>query len=91
MILNIFLYHIPNVLKTESLDELEAMVIQMFSDIENKNVTLPIWPEHPFKEEHFQNKWLIVPIKDIRSLKITFPIPDLQEHFRAEVIIVTFL
>ena len=36
---------------------------------------------------HFKNKFLffyrthVVPIKDIRSLNLTFPIPDYQEHY----------
>ena len=57
----------------------------MFSDVENKDIKAPEWPEHPFNEEHFKTKWYIVPIKDIRNLNITFPIPDLQEHFRSAV------
>ena len=60
----------------------------MFSDIENKNIDAPRWTDHPFKEEHFKNKWCIVPIKDIRNLNITFPIPDLHEHFRSSVIFI---
>ncbi|XP_058795185.1 insulin-degrading enzyme isoform X2 [Phymastichus coffea] len=72
-----------SVLGKENLDELEKMIVQMFSDIENKNVEAPKWTEHPFMEEHFKMKWSIVPVKDLRNLNITFPIPDLQEHFRA--------
>ncbi|XP_014206136.1 insulin-degrading enzyme isoform X2 [Copidosoma floridanum] len=73
-----------SVLGKESLDELERMVIDKFSDIENKDVEAPTWPEHPFNKEHFQTKWFVVPIKDLRHLTITFPIPDLHKHFRAE-------
>ena len=69
----------------ESLDSLEKMVVEMFADVMDKNVEAPKWPEHPFKEEHFQCKWYIVPIKDIRNLNITFPIPDVQEYFRSAV------
>ncbi|XP_031777802.1 insulin-degrading enzyme isoform X2 [Nasonia vitripennis] len=72
-----------SVLGKESLDDLEKMIVDMFSDIDNKNVEVPKWPAHPFTDEHFKTKWFIVPIKDIRNLNITFPIPDMQEHFRA--------
>ncbi|XP_033214183.1 insulin-degrading enzyme isoform X2 [Belonocnema kinseyi] len=72
-----------SVLGKESLDDLEKMVVEMFADVENKSVKAPKWPEHPFHEEHFQCKWFIVPIKDVRNLNITFPIPDLQEHYRS--------
>ncbi|XP_015602966.1 insulin-degrading enzyme isoform X2 [Cephus cinctus] len=72
-----------SVLGKESLDELERMITDKFSEVKNIDVEAPRWPDHPFNEEHFQHKWYIVPIKDVRHLNITFPIPDLQEHFRA--------
>lgn len=72
-----------SVLGKESLDDLEKMIVQMFANVENKNVKAPEWTEHPFNEEHFKCKWYAVPIKDVRNLNITFPIPDLHEHFRS--------
>lgn len=71
------------VLGKESLDDLEKIVINLFSHVKNKGVELPIITEHPFNEEHFQTKWYVVPIKDIRSLRMVFPLPDLQKHYRA--------
>ncbi|XP_076547139.1 insulin degrading metalloproteinase isoform X2 [Osmia lignaria lignaria] len=71
------------VLGKEDLDELEKMVVELFSQVENKEVEVPVWPEHPFNEKHFKTKWYIVPIKDTRHLYITFPIPDLQEHYKS--------
>ena len=70
---------------TESLDDLENLVVGMFSNVENKNVEAPKLTEHPFNEEHFATKWSVVPIKDIRYLNITFPIPDMHEDFRSGV------
>lgn len=67
------------------MEDLEKMVVEMFSDVENKEIQAPKWEEHPFKDEHFATKWCVVPIKDVRNLNLTFPIPDLQEHFRAAV------
>ncbi|XP_003701355.1 insulin degrading metalloproteinase isoform X2 [Megachile rotundata] len=71
------------VLGKESLDELEQMVVELFSQVENKEAELLVWPEHPFSEEHFKTKWYIVPIRDMRNLCIIFPLPDLQEHYKA--------
>jgi len=70
----------------ETLDDLEDMVIKLFCDVQNKEIEVPVWPEHPFKDEHFRTKWYIVPIKDVRNLNITFPLPDLQKYYRASVI-----
>ena len=69
---------------TESLDDLEKMSVELFSDVENKNVPVPEWKEHPFGEEQLRVKGYIVPIKDIRKLNITFPIPDLRDHYQAK-------
>ncbi|XP_011877957.1 PREDICTED: insulin-degrading enzyme isoform X2 [Vollenhovia emeryi] len=71
------------ILGKESLDELENMVLDLFSEIKNKEINVPIWPEHPFKDEHFRTIWYIVPIKDTRNLDITFPLPDMQKHYRS--------
>ncbi|XP_008554389.2 insulin-degrading enzyme isoform X1 [Microplitis demolitor] len=72
-----------SILGKESLDELEKMVIEKFAQVKNKQVEVPEWPDHPFNEDHFGKKWLIVPIKDVRGLKMTFPLPDLSQHFRS--------
>lgn len=39
---------------SESLDELTAMVVKLFAEVENKNVPLPEFPEHPFQEGHLR-------------------------------------
>uniref|UniRef100_A0A1Q3FFH3 Insulin-degrading enzyme n=1 Tax=Culex tarsalis TaxID=7177 RepID=A0A1Q3FFH3_CULTA len=67
----------------ESLDELESMVVSMFSDIENKNVTSPCWKDLPFKQEHLATKTTVVPVKDTRSLTITFQTEDLERYYKA--------
>ncbi|XP_046427439.1 insulin-degrading enzyme isoform X1 [Neodiprion fabricii] len=72
-----------SVLGKESLDELETLVTKLFSNVENLDVDVPTWDEHPFSKENFQTRWYIVPIKDVRNLNMTFPIPDLREHFRS--------
>lgn len=69
----------------ESLDELEELTLKLFSEVKNKNVTVPIWTEHPFGPDQVKVKGFIVPVKDLRNLNITFPIPDLHEYYKAGV------
>uniref|UniRef100_A0A493TB31 Insulin-degrading enzyme n=1 Tax=Anas platyrhynchos platyrhynchos TaxID=8840 RepID=A0A493TB31_ANAPP len=71
------------VLGRESLDELTSLVVKLFSEVENKNVPIPEFPEHPFQEEHLRQLYKVVPIKDIRNLYVTFPIPDLQKYYKS--------
>eukprot|EP00064_Thunnus_orientalis_P002979 superscaffoldBa00000234_g2987 len=71
------------VLGRESLDELTSMVVELFGEVENKNVPIPEFPEHPFQEEHLRQFYKVVPIKDIRNLYVTFPIPDLQKYYKS--------
>ncbi|XP_062256437.1 insulin-degrading enzyme isoform X2 [Platichthys flesus] len=71
------------VLGRESLDDLTSMVVKLFAEVENKNVPVPEFPEHPFQEEHLRQFYNVVPIKDIRNLYVTFPIPDLQKYYKS--------
>ncbi|XP_018404393.1 PREDICTED: insulin-degrading enzyme-like, partial [Cyphomyrmex costatus] len=72
-----------SVYSKESLNELENMVVDLFCEVRNKEIEVPTWPEHPFKDEHFRTIWYIVPIKDIRNLSISFPLPDMRQHYRS--------
>ncbi|KAG7269730.1 hypothetical protein CRUP_037614 [Coryphaenoides rupestris] len=71
------------VLGRESLDDLTSMVVKLFGEVENKNVPIPEFPEHPFQEQHLRQFYKVVPIKDIRNLYVTFPIPDLQKYYKS--------
>ncbi|XP_041865501.1 insulin-degrading enzyme-like [Melanotaenia boesemani] len=71
------------VLGRESLDELTSMVVRLFSDVENKNVPIPEFPEHPFQESQLKQLYKVVPVKDIRKLNVTFPIPDIQKYYKS--------
>lgn len=44
---------------TESLDDLTSMVVKLFGEVENKNVPIPEFPEHPFQEEHLKVSVLV--------------------------------
>uniref|UniRef100_A0A2A4K9R5 Insulin-degrading enzyme n=1 Tax=Heliothis virescens TaxID=7102 RepID=A0A2A4K9R5_HELVI len=67
----------------ESLDDLEEMVVKLFSEVEDKSVTAPSWPEHPFPPELRRKRAYCYPVKDLRSLSIDFPIPDTRKHYKS--------
>ncbi|XP_050068386.1 insulin-degrading enzyme [Anopheles maculipalpis] len=67
----------------ESLDELEAMVIKIFSQIENRQIVAPRWPDMPYRNEDLSTKTYIIPVKDIRSLTISFQMEDLEQYYKA--------
>ncbi|XP_026283757.1 insulin-degrading enzyme [Frankliniella occidentalis] len=72
------------VLGKESLDDLEAMVIENFSQVKSKDgVEPPSWPESPCGPDELQKKLLAIPVKDLRNLVITFPITDLSDHYKS--------
>jgi len=70
---------------TENLDELQDLAESTFGTIVNKNVSLPKWPGNPFGPEQLGKRGLAVPIKDWRSLTLTFPIPDFKENYKSAV------
>ncbi|XP_063837017.1 insulin-degrading enzyme [Ostrinia nubilalis] len=71
------------VMGKESLDDLESMVVPLFSAVENTSVDAPTWPEHPFPPELRRKRAYCLPVKDLRSLSIDFPIPDTRKHYKS--------
>ncbi|KAJ8935785.1 hypothetical protein NQ314_012635 [Rhamnusium bicolor] len=71
------------VLGKESLEELEEMVVELFSTVKNKNIEAPVWKTHPFKEDQFKTLVYISPVKDVRNLNIAFPCEDLTEFYKS--------
>ncbi|XP_071494745.1 insulin-degrading enzyme-like [Diadema antillarum] len=68
----------------ESLDELTSTVTELFANVENKDVKVPEWQQHPYGEEQLQVRFDVVPVKDLRQLNVSFPIPDLSEHYKSK-------
>ena len=66
------------VLGKQTLDELEALVLEHFDKVENKTVTLPQWPDHPYAEGGTLVHYM--PVKDWRRMSMNFAIPDYGEH-----------
>ncbi|PFX29777.1 insulin-degrading enzyme-like [Stylophora pistillata] len=72
------------VLGRDSLDDLTNLVIKLFSGAEDKNVTIPEFPDHPYGDEQVQVELKVVPIKDIKHLNISFPIPDVNQYYESK-------
>ena len=81
----ILLFNVFPVRFLESLDALTEMVGRMFSEVPNKQVTLPHWKEAPFKSEHLAKQLYMVPVKDIRSLNVVWNVPDLHQFYKTKV------
>ncbi|CAH2101006.1 unnamed protein product [Euphydryas editha] len=71
------------VMGKESLDELEKMVLKLFSAVEDKSVTAPTWPDHPFPPHLRAKRTYYYPVKHLRFLSIDFPIPDMRKHYKS--------
>lgn len=61
------------------------MVMEKFSEIENKNVEIPKWPRQPYDDEQYGTKVMVVPVKDLRSLTISFTTDDLSQFYKSAV------
>lgn len=67
------------------MDELEAMVVKLFSGVENKNTVVEVWNFHPYKEDQLKTIVYINPVKDVRNLNIIFPCEDLTKYYKSAV------
>lgn len=79
------------ILGKESLDELEKLVVPLFSDVMNKHVDIPEWTEHPYGPEQLQMMGYVVPVKDFRNLNISFPTPDFHVYHKTGVSLVMII
>ncbi|XP_063697164.1 insulin-degrading enzyme [Culicoides brevitarsis] len=71
------------ILGKESLDELEDMVVQKFSPIMNKNIDHEVYDPKPYLNDRLGTLTSVVPIKDIRTLTISFQMPDLDKYYKS--------
>lgn len=69
----------------EDLNTLEELVVSLFGDIQKKNVDMPYWLDPIYKEEQLATKTVVVPVKDIRALSISFLIPDQIKFYKSKV------
>lgn len=80
-------YYSANVMKlvvygSQSLDTLQQWVEEKFSPIENKSLSYPQFPSDPYGPEALGSFVEIVPVKDMKSALLYFPMPPVNEHFR---------
>lgn len=69
-----------------TLDELEAMVKSYFiAGIENKNVEIPVYSDQVYMDYHMMTKTYIIPIRDSRSMTLSFQTPDLMPYYKSRV------
>lgn len=71
----------------ETLDELEEMVIAKFAAVKSKGIEAPHWQPLVYEEGDQKGMQLnVVPVKDSRSLCISFPCPDFDTtYYRSSV------
>ena len=76
------------VLGREGLDELESWVRELFSGIVNKEVAPPAFPASPFSlspSSPLSHSCVqVVPIKDLRSLTLLFPLPSIDALYHSK-------
>lgn len=73
------------ILGKENLDELQELAEKLFNDVVDRNNELPKWTTNPYGRDEVQQWVKVIPIKDIRHLKITFPIIDTSEDYKCLV------
>jgi insulysin len=82
-----FVVYLLVVLGSETLDELQHLVEELFLDVDNRDVVAPFWDENPYGQNELKTRIEMVPVKDIRHLSVMFPVPDTTPHYKSSVII----
>ncbi|RWS10769.1 Insulin-degrading enzyme-like protein [Dinothrombium tinctorium] len=68
------------VLGKEPIEKLKEIIVSMFKNIENLNITVPVWNENPFGVNQLKKEIHVVPIRDIKYLKPAFYVSHLLGH-----------
>ncbi|KAJ3072227.1 Insulinase (Peptidase M16) [Podochytrium sp. JEL0797] len=69
------------VIGKESVEQLSEWVTSMTSAIKNKDIPVPSFPGHPLTKKQLLTSISVKPVKDTRSLQLTFPLPDLSAYY----------
>ena len=64
-----------SVIGRESLDELEATVRGMFSDVPDTDASVTRPTAHPFTDDSLQQQVWYRPVRDLRSVRIHWRVP----------------
>ncbi|ORX55207.1 hypothetical protein DM01DRAFT_1335502 [Hesseltinella vesiculosa] len=82
-------YYSANIMKLcifgrESLDTLTGWAVEKFKDVRNKSIQPPSFPGHPLTKNELMKQIFIKPVKDVRSLEMTFPFPDQYPLYQSQ-------
>lgn len=83
-----FLWNFDQLFFSESLDQLEEIVVPLFKGVRNTNAKQYLFPYeyHPWGPNELKNKMYIVPLDDtMQLLRLSFPVPDMRDQYRAAV------
>ncbi|KAF9376695.1 Insulinase (Peptidase M16) [Podila verticillata] len=72
------------ILGREPLDELVQWVVEKFSAVRNLGITPPAYPHGPLTANELLRTTFVKPVKNLRSLVITFPYPDQTAHYTVQ-------
>lgn len=68
----------------EPIDVLEAWAMEKFSAVLNRNLTSLRTPSDPFGPEQVGRVIESVPIRDVKSVDVMFPIPGINALYRTK-------
>jgi insulysin len=82
-------YYSSNIMRvavygSDSLDTMQKWVEEKFSGIENKNLALNSFPSEPYSAQELGRYIEVVPVKDVKSLDVFFPMPTVQPLYRTK-------
>jgi insulysin len=66
----------------QSLDELETIARDAFSEIPNKHAHFPPWPKQIRLPKQLGMRYDVVPIQEMRSLQMHFMLPSLLKYYQ---------
>jgi insulysin len=72
------------VIGKESLEDLSDMVANLFVSVANHDISIPCWNGHPFSDSYLQIHLRVIPVKDVRTFQMTFPLPDMQPYYKSK-------
>lgn len=73
------------VLGRENLDELESWVVDLFSEVKNKDLPKNRWDDVvPLSQEQLSTEIFAKPVMESRSLELTFPWQDEEELYETQ-------
>ncbi|XP_041370738.1 insulin-degrading enzyme-like [Gigantopelta aegis] len=72
------------VLGRESLEDLASLVVPLFVKIEDKQLAVQVWNEHPYGPQQLKTWVYMVPVKTRHMIHLNWPIPDWRGHYKTK-------